>query len=177
MFDKKNKSTIDTLVPIAGTALIYYYFIAKMKADIKDKLIYLAVIWLILYLATSRITKNILKENLDIDDQSWNVNNQSSGVIAIGGNQSSTAAVNLANKLQQDISGLRTRTDDALYESLALLSAQQLGQVAQQYQADTGESLYQALKGESFIPFVTCNWGTQDKVKTIMNRLQQMGLL
>lgn len=176
MFDKKNKSTIDTLVPLAGTALIYYYFIAKMKADIKDKVIYIAVIWLILYLATSRITKNILKENLDIEDQSWNVNNQSGGGVTIGGNQSSAAAVNYANRLQKDISGLRMSTDDALYDSLAMLSAQQLGAVAQQYQSDNGESLYQALKGESFIPFVTCNMGTQDKVKTIMNRLQQMGL-
>ncbi len=178
MFNENSKRMIDNIVPIAGTVALWHYYLKPQKMKVQDMIMYLVIGFLALYLITSSITKNILRSSLEAKSKALEVADKQ---YAQGGSTPGIGAVTVnttqwSNELHQDISGLRMPFVDntgGLYTRLAALSSDNLAAVARQYQSDWGESLYNAMKGESYPNMIG---GVQDTVNGILNRLKNLGL-
>lgn len=175
-FSENAKSNIDIIVPTLGAAYAFYYLKEKQDLKMERLLIYTAVAWVVLFLLTSKITKSIRNSAKAPEDIVRTNPNEKSPIIYFN-------PVSYSDRLYKDITGIRwgqvfgTGTDDALYKEMEVMSADQLIQVANQYKNDyyskTGETLVQALEGETYNNFFT---GTQDRVNTIITRLKALGV-
>lgn len=173
-FSQAAKSNIDIIVPTLGAGAAFYYLKNNQELKMERLLIYTAIAWFLLYLLTSKITKSIrAKAILQPDVALPNPNGEYSAL-------NNFDAVTYSTRLHNDIDGVRWGqfyggwTDIALYKEIELMSQNQLVAVANQYKNDWGESLVSAMKGETYPNLL--GDGTQDRVNSIITRLQSLGI-
>lgn len=172
-FSQSTKSNIDVIIPTVGAGAVFYY-LRNQELKMERLLIYTAISWFLLYLLTSKITKSIVQKSILQPDVALpNPNGEYSAL-------NNFDAATYSKRLHDDIAGIRWgqfyggSTDVALYKEIELMSQNQLVAVANQYKNDWGESLITAMKGETYPNML--GDGTQDRVNSIIARMQSLGI-
>jgi hypothetical protein len=177
---ESGKSTADILVPVAGAGVAFYYLYRQDKADLKKVAITTAIIAVGLYIVTTQITKRMLAAAQKPKDVT--ITPDVPGTVDNGSTNANTGAFDAAGwakRLYDDISPfnwLQLGHDPQLYKDMVLLSNANLLAIYNEwthtyYSQYDNRTLTKALKDESFPNMIN---GTNDTVKTIINRLESL---
>lgn len=178
--NRNSKKAIDLVVPSLGSIATAFYFITRQKdRDVNFLVLILVLVFVLLYAATTQVTKAILsaqerpKDVATTGDKSSGINS-TTGVASTGGFDVEGWVDRIKRDIYAPVFGVSVRDAD-LYAKMVLFGNDDLinmwNKWKEKYFGEYGETMTEAIEAEWFV----YGSAVYNNKNTIIDRLKKLG--